>query len=142
MSLWLLKTEPSTYSWDELVREKRTVWNGITNAAALKHIRSMNKADQAFLYHTGDERAIVGIVTIISDPYSDPAEDDEKLVAVDVKPKSKLRRPVSLHEIKADPAFAGWDLLRIGRLSVVPVPRKMWDRVLKIASSTQPAGGT
>jgi predicted RNA-binding protein with PUA-like domain len=142
MSLWLLKTEPSTYSWDDLVREKRTVWNGITNPTALKHIRSMTKGDQAFLYHTGDERAIVGIVTISSDPYADPDEDNEKLVVVDIRPKSKLPRPVTLDEIKADSTFTGWDLLRIGRLSVVPVPRKMWDRVVKIASSKHSTGAS
>src|SRR4051794_20947499 len=116
MPRWLLKTEPGSYSWDDLVREKKTTWNGVTNAVALKHIRSMKKGDQAFIYHTGDERCAVGIAEIASDPYADPKEKDERRVVVDLKPKRKLPRAVTLAEFKADMAFEGWDLLRIGRL--------------------------
>ena len=133
MALWLLKTEPDCYSWDQLVRDKQTAWDGVTNALALKHIRTMKKGDQALIYHTGDERAAVGLANVIRNPYPDPKENDERIVIVDVKPKVKLRRPVTLDEIKADPAFVGFDLLRISRLSVVPVPQKMWDRILKLA---------
>src|SRR5256885_16213697 len=114
MAYWLLKTEPGSYSFDDLVRDRQTIWNGVTNATALKHIRSMRKGDQALIYHTGDERAAVGTATISSDPYSDPNADDPRLVAVDIKAKGKLARPVTLDEIKADRTFAGWDLLRIG----------------------------
>jgi len=135
MSLWLLKTEPDSYSWDDLARDKRTAWDGVTNALALKHIRTMKKGDQALIYHTGDERAAVGIAKITRDPYPDPKENDERIVIVDIKPAQKLPRPVTLDEFKADPAFAGWDLLRIGRLSVVPVPQKMWDRVQQLAAA-------
>lgn len=135
MALWLLKTEPDTYSWDDLSRDKKAVWDGVNNALALKHIRSMKKGDLALIYHTGDERAAVGVAEITSAPYADPKEGDEKLAVVDLKPKRKLGRPVTLSDIKADKAFAGWDLLRIGRLSVVPVPEPMWKRIEELASS-------
>jgi predicted RNA-binding protein with PUA-like domain len=133
MSYWLLKTEPGSYAWDDLARDKSAVWDGVTNAVALKHMRSMKKGDLALIYHTGAERAAVGIAEVRSEPYADPKEDDERLVAVDLKPQKKLTKPVPLALIKADPAFVGWDLLRIGRLSVVPVPEKMWKRVLEIS---------
>jgi predicted RNA-binding protein with PUA-like domain len=134
VNLWLLKTEPGTYAWDDLVRDKKTTWDGITNALALKHIRTMKKGDLALVYHTADERAVVGIAQITSAPYADPKEKDAKLVVVDIKPKKKLPRAVTLDEIKADKIFAGWGLLRIGRLSVVPVPEAMWKRIEQIAS--------
>src|SRR5947199_8964170 len=137
MALWLLKTEPDSYSWDDLARDKRTVWDGITNALALKHIRTMNKGDQALIYHTGDERAAVGVAEVVSAPHPDPKEDDQKLAVVDIKAQKKLKRAVSLDEFKADRAFAGWDLLRIGRLSVVPVPPKMWDRVIELSEENE-----
>ena len=135
MARWLLKTEPDSYSWDNLVRDKRAAWDGVSNALALKHIRSMKKGDAALIYHTGDERAAVGIAEVIGAPYPDPNEGDDKLVVVDLKPRKKLDRPVTLSDIKADKAFAGWDLLRIGRLSVVPVPDAMWDRILELSKS-------
>ncbi|HSU65375.1 MAG TPA: EVE domain-containing protein [Tepidisphaeraceae bacterium] len=133
MARWLLKTEPDCYAWDDLVRDKRTVWDGISNALALKHLRTMKQGDSALIYHTGDQRAAVGVAEITSAPYVDPNEGDEKLVVVDLKPKKKLSHPVTLDDIKADRAFAGWDLLRISRLSVVPVPDAMWDRVLELS---------
>jgi predicted RNA-binding protein with PUA-like domain len=131
---WLLKTEPGTYSWDDLVRDKRTTWDGVTNAVALKNIRAMTKGNPVIIYHTGDERAAVGVAEVASDPYPDPKAGDAKIVVVDLKPKMKLAKPVSLADIKADPAFAGWDLIRIGRLSVVPVPDAMWKRLETLAS--------
>ncbi len=133
MAHWLLKTEPDCYAWDDLARDKSAVWDGVANALALKHIRTMKKGDAALIYHTGDERAAIGIAEIRSDPYADPKEDDEKLAVVDIKPKKKLTSPVSLADIKADPAFTGFDLLRISRLSVVPVPDKMWERILELS---------
>jgi predicted RNA-binding protein with PUA-like domain len=133
MARWLLKTEPDCYAWDQLVRDKRTAWDGVTNALALKHIRTMKKGDAALIYHTGDERAAVGVAEVVSEPYPDPNGDDEKQVVVDLKPKRKLAQPVTLSDIKADPAFAGWDLLRIGRLSVVPVPDGMWRRIEELS---------
>jgi predicted RNA-binding protein with PUA-like domain len=134
MAYWLLKTEPDCYSWSNLEADGRTVWDGVTNALALKHIRSMKKGDLALIYHTGAERQAVGLAEIASDPYPDPRADDEKLAVVDLKLKKKLRHPVTLDQIKADPAFAGWDLLRIGRLGVVPVPEKMWRRLEQLAA--------
>jgi predicted RNA-binding protein with PUA-like domain len=133
MAHWLLKTEPECYAWDDLVRDKRTIWDGIANATALKHIRAMKKGDAALVYHTGDERAAVGVAEITSAPYPDPGQGEEKLVVVNLKPKKKLPHPVTLSDIKADKAFAGWDLLRIGRLSVVPVPDAIWDRLMELA---------
>jgi predicted RNA-binding protein with PUA-like domain len=130
---WLLKTEPDSYSWADLERDKKATWDGVTNALALKHIRSMAKGDEAIIYHTGGERAAVGLAQVTSAPYADPAAGEEKLAVVDLKPKQKLTRPVTLDDIKADPAFAGWDLLRIGRLSVVPVPDAMWERILTLS---------
>jgi predicted RNA-binding protein with PUA-like domain len=140
VATWLLKTEPGTYSWDDLVREKKAVWDGVTNPVALRNIRSMKKGDVAFVYHTGDERAIIGIAEIASEPYADPKQDDEKLAVVEIKPKSRLPRPVTLNEIKADKTFEGWELLRIGRLSVVPVPEKMWKRIEKLSLSPEGRG--
>jgi len=126
MAYWLLKSEPDVYSYDDLVRDKKTVWDGVANNTALIHIRSMKKGDLALIYHTGDERRAVGVAEVVSSPYADPTQDSPKLAVVDVKPKKVLAKPVTLEQIKADPAFAGWDLLRIGRLSVVPVPEALW----------------
>jgi len=130
---WLLKTEPSTYSWDDLVRDKRTTWDGVANPTALKNIRSMKKGDLAFIYHTGDEKAAVAIAEIASDPYPDPKDKTGKATVIDLKPKSKLAKPVTLATIKADKAFQGFELIRIGRLSVVPVPEAMWKRIETLA---------
>ncbi len=139
MAYWLLKTEPDAYSWDDLARDKKTRWDGVNNALALKHIRTIKKGDLAIIYHTGDERAAVGVAEITSDPYPDPSEKNEKTVVVDLKVKRKFPRPLTLAEFKADKAFAGWDLLRIGRLSVVPVPPPLWERIEKLADQKQPA---
>jgi predicted RNA-binding protein with PUA-like domain len=137
MAHWLLKTEPDSYAWDNLSRDKRTAWDGVANNTALKHLRAMKKGDDALIYHTGGERAAVGIARIVSDPYPDPKEDDDRLVVVDLKPTRKLGRPVHLDEIRADKAFVGWDLLRISRLGVVPVPDKMWKRLLELSNSPE-----
>ena len=133
MSNWLLKTEPSTYSWDDLVRDKRTTWDGVANAVALKNIRAMKRGDLALIYHTGDVKAAVGVAEIASDPYPDPKDSSGKATVIDLKPKQKLAAPVTLAQVKADPAFEGFDLLRIGRLSVVSVPEPMWKRIETLA---------
>jgi predicted RNA-binding protein with PUA-like domain len=130
---WILKTEPSTYSFDRLVTERRAVWDGVSNAVALKHIRSMAKGDHAGIYHTGDEKALVGLARIASDPYPDPKGDDPKLVVVDIEAGDRLAHPVTLATIKADPAFAELGLVRMSRLSVVPVPADQWKRLLSLA---------
>src|SRR5438046_10388392 len=95
MSYCLLKTEPNTYSWDDLQHDKRTVWDGVANPTALKHIRSMKKGDVALIYHTGDERAIVGVASITRDSFPDPKQKDERCVVVEIKPLKKLARPVT-----------------------------------------------
>jgi predicted RNA-binding protein with PUA-like domain len=135
MAHWLLKTEPGSYGWDDLARDKQTVWDGVSNALALKHIRSMKKGDQAFIYHTGDQRAVVGVADITSDPFPDPKADDDRLAVVKIRSGRKLSRPVTLSEIKSDKTFEGWELLRIGRLSVMPVPPRMWERINELGDN-------
>ena len=132
---WLVKQEPSTYSYDKLEKEKKTVWDGVHNNLALKHIRLMKKGDQALFYHTGDEKRAVGIIKITKDPYPNPKEDDKRFVVMDVKPVARLKRSVTLDEIKKDSIFKNWELLRISRLSVMPVPQKLWDAIIKKSKS-------
>jgi predicted RNA-binding protein with PUA-like domain len=131
MNYWLVKQEPTTYSYDILENEKKTVWDGVHNNLALKHIRSMKKGDMALFYHTGDEKQIVGMVEITSNPYPNPKEEDERFVVVDVKPVSRLKRTITLDEIKKDSKFKNWELLRISRLSVMPVPKNLWDEIIR-----------
>jgi len=133
---WLLKTEPSTYSYADLERDKKAVWDGVSNALALKHLRSMKRGDLAFIYHTGDEKQIVGIAEVTSDPYPDPKEKDARLVVVDLKPRERLARPVTLAEVKALSEFRDFELVRMGRLSVMPVSEARWKKLLKMASAT------
>lgn len=133
MSYWLLKTEPSTYSYDDLVRDKKATWDGIVSPAALKNIREMAKGDLTFIYHTSDERSIVGIAEIVSAPYPDPKKDDPKLVVIDIKPKEKLKVPVSLSSVKAKKEFADFALVRIGRLSIMPVTAAQWKSLLSMS---------
>jgi predicted RNA-binding protein with PUA-like domain len=123
---WLLKTEPGEFSYDDLERLGRDRWDGVRSPAALKHLRAMRPGDLALIYHTGDERRIVGRCRVVSEPYPDPHGGDGRLVVVDVEPAGRLARPLTLAEIKADPAFAGWELVRQGRLSVMPVPEALW----------------
>ncbi|HEU4323336.1 MAG TPA: EVE domain-containing protein [Roseiflexaceae bacterium] len=133
MSYWLLKTEPDCYSFADLQREGATVWDGVANNAALKHMREMAPGDRALIYHTGDERQAVGLAEVASAPYADPKAGDPKLVVVDVRPLRPLARAVSLAEIKAEPEFADFALVRQGRLSVVPVTDEQWQRLLAMA---------
>lgn len=135
MNYWLAKQEPTTYSYDILEKEKKTVWDGVHNNLALKHIRSMKKGDKAFFYHTGDEKQIVGMMEITSNPFPNPQEEDERFVVVKVKSVSRLKRPVTLDEIKNDSKFKNWELLRISRLSVMPVPKNLWDEIIKRSNS-------
>lgn len=133
VSYWLLKEEPEHYSFDNLLQDGKTVWSGVRNNLALKHMRTMKKGDIAFYYYTGKETAAVGIIKIVSDPYPDPEEDDSKLVAVDVVPVEKLKKRVTLAEIKANSKFNGFELVRIPRLSVMPVPKALWDEIIKMS---------
>ena len=126
---WLLKTEPSCYSLAELKREKRAVWDGVKNAVALKHLRAMARGDLCLIYHTGDEKAVVGVARAVGPAYPDPNQADPKMAVVELAFVSELRRPVTLAEIKADPDLADWDLVRLSRLSVMPVSSAQWERV-------------
>ena len=130
---WILKTEPSEYGFSDLVRDRRTRWEGVSNPVALKHLRSMLEGDDALIYHTGKEKSLIGLARIASAPYSDPSGKDPRLVVVDIEAREPLARPVSLAEIKADPAFKELGLVRLSRLSVVPVEPDQWTRLLAMA---------
>ena len=132
--MWLLKTEPSAYGYADLEREGRAVWDGVKNPVALKNLRAMAVGDLAFVYHTGDEKAVVGTARITRAPYPDPKRGDPRLVVVEIEPTGRLKRPVTLAEIKALPAFAGSPLVRQGRLSVVPLTRDQWKAVVERAA--------
>jgi predicted RNA-binding protein with PUA-like domain len=130
---WLFKEEPSHYSFDALVKDKRTVWSGVKNPLAQKHLHAVKRGDQIFYYHTGDEKAVVGIAKALGDAYPDPNDKSGKHAVVDVAPVRPLERPVTLAEIKADPAFASFALVRISRLSVMPVSSDEWRRIERMA---------
>lgn len=136
MAYWLLKTEPSTYAFRQLVEEGSTRWDGVRNAQALIHLRAMRAGDRALIYHSGDERAITGTATIATDPYPDPALGDPKLVVVDVEAGHPVVAPVSLATIKADPIFAEMPLVRQPRLSIMPLSDDQWSRLLQLAGLT------
>ena len=126
---WLIKEEPTHYSFDDLLRDGRTSWSGVRNPVAQKHLQSMHKGDRIFFYHTGDVKAIVGTAKAASAPYADPADKTGKLYAIDVVPGKKLKSPVTLTAVKADKAFASFPLVRISRLSVMPVTDDEWIRI-------------
>ena len=130
---WILKTEPSAYSFDDLRRERRARWDGITNALALKHLRSMHRGDRVLIYHTGDEKRLVGLGRVAGEPYPDPGAGDQRIAVVDIEAGEPLARPVTLAEVKADPGFADLGLVRMSRLSVIPVPEPQWKRLLGMA---------
>ena len=132
---WILKTEPSEYAFSDLVRDRRTRWEGVRNAVALKHLRSMLEGDEALIYHTGNEKSLIGLARIASAPYPDPSGKDPRLVVVDVEARGPLPRHVTLAEIKADPAFKDLGLVRVPRLSVVPVEPAQWSRLLSMAGA-------
>jgi len=126
---FLFKEEPSHYGFDELVKDKKAVWSGVKNPVAQRHLRSVSKGDQIFYYHTGDEKQIVGVARATSDAYPDPGDKTGKAHVVDVAPVRTLPRPVTLKEIKADPFFKEFALVRISRLSVMPVTDAEWARI-------------
>ncbi len=133
MTNWLFKEEPEHYSLDDLFRDKRAVWSGVENNLALKHLRSVKKGDQVLYYHTGKEKAVVGVIEVVKGPYPDPTRDDARFVVVDVKPVRRFDRPVSLAEIKANPKFADFALVRISRLSVMPVTGDQWAEIERLS---------
>lgn len=133
MAFWLFKQEPSCYSFADLERDGRTTWDGITNAAALMNLRGAKPGDRVFFYHTGDQKAVVGVMEVVSDPRPDPA--NEKGVVVDVKFVKRLPTPVPLAAIKSDKAFKDWDLVRNSRLSVMPCPPALWKKIEAMADA-------
>ena len=133
MAYWLIKSEPSVYSWQQFVKEKQTCWSGIRNYAARLHLRSMKKGDKAFYYHSNEGMEIVGIATVVKKSYQDPTTPDERWVAVDVKVFKALKNPVSLQQIKNDKRLANMALVRLGRLSTQPVTEEEWKIVMELA---------
>ena len=129
---WIVKTEPSTYSYDDLERQKKAVWDGVKNNLALNHLRQVKPGDRVLVYHTGDEKAVVGVAEVTSEAYPDPKQKDPKLAVVDLRAVGRLPRPVPLAEIKKDRAFADLGLVRMGRLSVMPVSPEQYQRLLKL----------
>lgn len=135
MGYWILKTEPSTYSFDDLVKQRAAVWDGVKNPLALKHLRAMQPGDEVVIYHTGDEKAAVGLARVTRSAYPDPKKKDPKLVVVELKAGAKLPAPVTLAAIKSDPAFRELALVRMPRLSVVPATTAQWQRLLRLGGA-------
>jgi predicted RNA-binding protein with PUA-like domain len=133
MNYWLLKSEPDVYSYADLVRDGSTIWDGVANNAALIFIRQVQIGDLALIYHTGDERRAIGIAEITSTAYPDPKLNDAKLVVFDIRPVKALGNPVALADVKADPFFADFRLVREPRLSVMPVNQQQWERLITMA---------
>jgi predicted RNA-binding protein with PUA-like domain len=130
---WLFKEEPTHYGWDDFVKDGKTSWTGVKNPVAQKHLHQVKKGDLVFYYHTGNEKSVVGIARAAGDAYVDPGDKSGKLAAVDIVPVKKLKRPVTLAEIKANPFFKDFPLVRISRLSVMPVTDKEWARIEKLS---------
>jgi predicted RNA-binding protein with PUA-like domain len=132
---WLFKEEPANYSFDAFVKDKKTVWSGVRNPVAQKHLHAVKKGDRVFYYHTGKEKSVVGIAKALADAYPDPNDATGKAAVVEIAPVKKLARPVTLAEIKADPAFKTFPLVRISRLSVMPVTDGEWKRIESLATT-------
>lgn len=141
MAYWLLKTEPGTYGWDDLVREGRTFWDGVRNYAARNNLRSMCEGDRAFIYHSVGPRLLVGVAEIVRAGYPDPTTEDPAWVCVDIVPVAALPRPVSLDEIKAHPALTDMALVKQSRLSVQPVTEEEWRLVMAMSDTEHPEPG-
>ncbi len=133
MNKWLLKTEPTVYSYTNLEKDKKTRWDGVTSPGGLSKIRQVKKGDLAFIYHTGDEKQVVGIAEIISDPYPDPKADNPRIMVFDIKAKSKIKNPVTLAQVKADKRFRDSRLVNEGRLSVQPMPENLWEAIIEMS---------
>ena len=133
MALWLFKEEPDHYSFDDLRRDGTTSWDGVTNALARQNLRKVRSGDRVLYYHTDKEKAIVGEMKVVGQPRPDPEDDDPKSVVVEVQAVRKLQHPVALATIKKEKALADWDLVRLPRLSVMPVTERQWRRVVELA---------
>ncbi len=135
MAYWLVKSEPTAYSWDQLVKDKQTCWSGVRNYAARLHLRNMKKGDEVYFYHSNEGTDIVGIAKVVKEAYQDPTTTDDKWVAVDLKPERKIKNPVTLDTIKKDKRLASMALVRIGRLSVQPVSDAEWKLILELSET-------
>ncbi len=133
MAYWLIKSEPSAYSWEQLVKDKQTGWEGVRSYAARNHLRAMKKGEEVFFYHSNQGLEIVGIAKVAKEHYQDPTTEEDAWLSVDFKPYKKLKNPVSLDAIKKDKRLSDMALIRIGRLSVQPVTDKEWAAVLELA---------
>ncbi len=134
MAYWLVKSEPFKYSWDQFVKDKQTFWDGVRNYSARNNLKAMKKGDEVFFYHSNEGVEIVGIAKVVKEHYQDPTTEEEAWVVVDLKPIKKLKKSVTLAQIKADKRFANMDLVRLGRLSVQTVKEKEWQLVLELAN--------
>jgi predicted RNA-binding protein with PUA-like domain len=132
MTILLLKTEPNTFSFDDLVKADVEPWNGVANMMALRNMREARIGDKCVIYHTGDEKACVGLATVVKEHYPDPTLNDAKMIVIDVKVGKRLGRPVTLKELKADPRFSDSPLVRIGRLSAVPLTEEQYAAILEL----------
>ena len=133
MSYWILKTEPTAYSYDRLEKEKTAVWDGVANPVALKNLKAMEKGDELMIYHTGGEKSVIGTASVAKEAYPDPKAGNPSMVVIDIKVGKRLAKPVTLAQIKADATFAEMALVRQGRLSVVPATAAQWKRLLALA---------
>ena len=134
MAYWLLKTEPGEYSWDHLKKKgaKGDAWTGVRNFTARNHLKAMKKGDRAFIYHTGDEKQVVGVAGVVRESYPDPTDEKGVFLSVDVKTETALPKPVTLAAVKADKKLAGMALVKYGRLSVQPVTEAEWKTVCRM----------
>jgi predicted RNA-binding protein with PUA-like domain len=130
---WLLKTEPTAYSWAQLERDGRTVWDGVKNALALRHLAAVEEGDEALVYHTGDEKAAIGVAQVVRGAYPDPRQKNARLVVIDLRPLRALPHPVRLADMRGNRKLAGFDLLRLPRLSVMPVSAAHWEAIMEMA---------
>jgi predicted RNA-binding protein with PUA-like domain len=131
---WLFKTEPSAYSFQQLEKDKKTVWDGVKNNLALKNLKEIKKGDEILIYHTGDEKAAVGVARALSGAYPDPSKKDPKLMVVDIEAMKPLPRPVTLAEVKANSKLAKFDLVRLPRLSIMQVNDEQWKLIEEMAN--------
>jgi predicted RNA-binding protein with PUA-like domain len=135
MAYWLVKSEPHKYAWTDLLRDGRTIWDGVRNNTAAIHLRTMKTGDRAFFYHSNEGKEIVGIVEVVSEHYIDPKDESGRYPAVDVVPVEPLKTPVTLATIKADSALEGIELVRQSRLSVAPIREHEWARILELSAT-------
>jgi predicted RNA-binding protein with PUA-like domain len=133
MNYWLVKSEPSKYSWEQFVKDKKTFWDGVRNYGARNNLRDMEKGDEVFYYHSNEGMEIVGIATVVKESYQDPTTDNKNWVVVDFKPVKKLKKPVTLSEIKAEPKLENMELVKNSRLSVQKVTKDEWNEILKMS---------